>query len=452
MLVAGALAASLLAARAGAAPADRTDATVRQRLAAECDALIRQAAKTPYGWAWRTEAATRRQAGRNRVVNFDVRITAAAGLALHLAGERLGEERFTSAAALAAKSVAAVQANSGQFPATGVIRANAGGRDEPAAVPHRAATCAALALLLTVTHSDDPNAAGPTRRAAVKGAHWLASQQTRGGGWLVAYPPGAAPGEAMRLVRLDTPDYRDATLALWLAAHALGDDRLLARAEQSASDLEALRILDEKSAGHHLWTTAYNGDGTILEKVAELAPAIDSLASRRAMEMLLAACLLGDAEASTPVLKEAAAALDKLPLTDGRWRRRYDLHIRVPKAEHPDDPPVSPLFEGAVDAAGESETASGVGDVIRAANRLAEGGAESLKRTLDAELPLERRIGLVVCGLADDALTADAPPQLEEAAADDLRGQLRRIAALAWQVRPGPPNGEKLNGEKRTNG
>ena len=449
-LAAATLATCLLVGRADAAlPADGTGTAARERLATECDALMRQATKTPYGWVWRIDEPGQRPAGRNRIVTFDVRTTAAAGLALHLAGERLGEERFTSAAALVVKAVVAVQLNSGQFPQEGIIRANAGGRDDPAAVPRRAATCAALGLLLNVTHK--PDAEGPMRRAAVKGAHWLASQQTRSGGWLVAYPPDVAPGDATRLVRLDAPDYRDATSALWLGAHVLDDERLLAKAEQSTSDLLALRIPDEKSAGHNLWSTAYHGDGTMVEKVAELHPAIDSLASRHAMEALLAAALCGGSEDATDALKEAAAALEKLPTTAGAWRRRYDLHIRPPKPQNPDDPPVAPLFEKGGDGAGESETVSGVGDVIKAAIRLAGDGPEPLRSSLDAELPVVQRIGMVLCGLKDDALTAARPSAAEGRTQDDLPGQLRRIAVLAWQVKPAS-DGDRLNGEKRTSG
>jgi hypothetical protein len=428
-----ALAALLLATPLGAAPAD---SAARVRLAAECESLLRLASKTPYGWAWRSEGAPR-QPGRDRVVTFDVRTAAATGLVLHLAGERLGDERFTGAAAQVAKAVAAVQMNSGQFPATGIIRANAGGRDGPAAVPQREATCAALALLLAVTEHDAADGAGPARRAAVKGAHWLAAQQTRGGGWLVGYPPGAAPNDATKLIRLDTPEYRDAALALWLAARVLDEQRLLDKAEQTVNDLIALRIPDERSAGHHLWTTAYHADGEVLGKVAELSPCIDALASRHAMEALLAAGLLADDEATTRVLKEAAGDLAKLPKADGHWRRRYDLHIRLPEAASPGD--------------GESETISGVGDVVRVVNRLAEEGPGRLKQSLDAHLPVERRIGLVLCGLVDDALIVDLAREPSNGD-NHLAARLRRVAVLAWQIRPEPSDGEPLNGGNRTSG
>src|SRR5688572_13730321 len=234
-----------LAGAAGAAPrVAEGGGDDRARLAAGCDELLRAAVKTPYGWGWKSyeraaqpddpraapprPAVSRRGSQPPQAATIDVRSTAAAGLVLHLAGRQLGDARYTHAALQAARAVAAVQMNTGQVPATGVVRANAGGRDEPAAVPSRAATCAGLSLLLTLVHDDQADEAdagsdaadalaregGPIHRAAVKAANWLAGQQTRSGGWLVAYPPDAAPGDATRLVRLDTPEYRDATIAL----------------------------------------------------------------------------------------------------------------------------------------------------------------------------------------------------------------------------------------------
>jgi hypothetical protein len=487
-----------LAGAAGGAPAaDSTDGDDRARLAAGCDDLLGSAVKTPYGWGWKSSevvvrpvdpratpprpAAPRRGSATAQAATIDVRSTAAAGLVLHLAGRQLGEARYTHAALQAARAIAAVQMNTGQVPATGVVRANAGGRDEPAAVPSRAATCAGLGLLLTLVHDhrgDDADAdgeqgtlareGGPIHRAAVKAAKWLAGQQTRSGGWLVGYPPDAAPGDATRLVRLDTPEYRDATIALWLAADVLGDDRLARKAEQAVEDLVVLRIADERGAGNNLWSSAYGGDGALMRKFPELAPAIDTLASRNAMQALLAACLLGDAEATAPVLKEAAAALAKLPRVNGAWRRIYDLNVSLsapapppPGGDAPapaaDEPPTSPLFPSASPGPGESELAIGVAEMVRAASRLEAVGHEGLLKELDAGLPFRHRLALVACGLADEAIAAEAAtPGGGAANAGDLPARLRELALLAWRMRssisPAQSNGDETAREKTTGG
>jgi hypothetical protein len=439
----------------------------RRQLAAECDAFLRDALKTPYGWGWTVNGARPANArpGAPRAAAIDLRATAAAGLVLHLAGVELQEARYAQAAVQAARAVAAVQANSGQVPGTGIIRANAGGRDEPAAVPARAATCAGIGLMLALagdggdTEGRDAANAALFRRAALKAANWLGTQQTRPGGWPVAYPPDAAPGDALRVVRLDTPAYRDATIALWLSAHVLDDDRLRTRAERAVGELVTLRIADAGGAGHDLWSTAYNLDETLHTKVDALSPAIDAQASRMAMQALLAACLLGGDEATAPVLREAAEALARLPKENGRWRRRYDWNLRLPSdppaAPEPDEEEVGPpsaVFDLDSSPPGEWEPAVGVDEIIRAARRLDKLGPEGYAKQLGAQMPVTRRLALVLCGLDDEALTAEAPPRwVEGPKVDEFDERLRRAAVLVWRVRLGtddrPPDGEKQGGE-----
>lgn len=452
----------LLLVTGSARAADDADAAAaRRELIADCDALIGAAVKTPYGWGWNNDTGRAARAGRGRTVTIDLRLTAAAGVALHVAGARLGEPRFSQAAVQAARAVAAVQMNNGQVPATGVIGANAGGRDPPAAVPSRAATCAAVGLLAAVVgdaertdgEPGDPRTAQAARLrpAAVRTAYWLATQQTRAGCWLVAYPPGAGPGDASRLVRLDDPDYRDAAIALWLAADVLGDARLRRKAELAVEHLLSLRIADDRSLGHNLWSTAYTGEGLVPTKFPELAPSIDLAASRYAMQALLVASLLGDDEASAPVLREAAVALAALPKHEGVWRMRYELDVRAeapaeepatdgapPPAEGEEAPPASDVFLPAPTAVAVFEPAEGVAEVVRSVELLNELGAEGLRESLDQRLPLEHRLALTLCGLGDD-------PFGDEPAAGDARGDrstgaiLRRIVRLTWRVRPQPP-------------
>jgi hypothetical protein len=403
---------------------------------AECDALLGAAVKTPYGWGWRggdaaSSAAPARSPSRRgaRPVNIDVRATARAGLTLHLAGQRTGAARYRDAALQAARAVAAVQASTGQFPATGVIGTNAGGKDEPAVVPAREATIAGLALLLVIVHDarvdDDPPATkvAPLRAAALKAAHWLSTQETREGGWPFAFmpPPDDAPARAgrepapVRLIRLDDPGSRDATYVLWLAAHVLNDARLRKRAEAAVEELVALRIADEKSPGRGLWSAVYNLDATPATRAEAwgLPFDIDLVASRHAIQALLAATLLGDADATVPVLKEVSDALERLPHPGESWQRHYDLH--PPKASASADPepigtlPPSELFEGAPKGGIAVESVVGIGELQTALQRLAESGAAAYRDALAVQVPVEHRVAMTVCGLRDDALTADLP-------------------------------------------
>ena len=456
---------------AGRGRAAAADEAVRRELSAECDALLADALKTPYGWGWAPGGERQKSApGRGpRTATIDTRATAAAGLVLHLAGRRLNEPRYAAGAMQAARALAAVQANSGQIPATGVIRANAGGRDVPGSVPSRAATCAGLGLLLVLVRDAEASADGEddgagkvalVRGAALKGANWLGSQQVRLGGWPVAYPPDAPPGEGVRVIRLDTTEYRDATVVLLLAADVLGDERFRIRAQRAVSELITLRTWDEKSPGHLLWSTAYNLDETLHTKTEVLSPAIDAQASRTAMQTMVAGLVMGgDAEGVAPAVQEAAEALGKLPREKGLWRRRYDWDLRSPEEppagaeiEKAEEPSPESIFDVNSTGKREWEAAVGVDEVIRAARRLDKLGAEEYAKALDAQMPLSHRFALVVCGLDDEAITAEAAPRTVGASAgDEWEERLRGVVRLVWRDRLGPepraPTGE--NGENR---
>jgi hypothetical protein len=216
---------------------------------------------------------------------------------------------------------------------------------------------------------------------------------------------------------------------------------LLRKAKTSVDDLDLLRIEDRKSLGNHLWTTAYTGDRTVLASIPDLSPAIDTLASRNAMQTLLAMCLLGEAEETTPMLREASAALAKLPREKGAFRRRYDLHTDphapppAPPPANENAPPTSPLFDAPAPAPTESQTAAGVDEVIRAVERLQELGPDPYRKALSARLPVEHRLALVMCGMGDEALTAEEPPAIDRAKRDEsTAAMLQRMAWLAWQL------------------
>jgi hypothetical protein len=84
------------------------------------------------------------------------------------------------------------------------------------------------------------------------------------------------------------------------------------------------------------------------------------------------------------------------------------------------------------------EPAVGVDEIIRAVRRLDKLGAKGYAKQLGAQMPVTHRLALVLCGLDDEALTAEAPPRrVEGAKPDELDERLRRAAVLVWRVRLG---------------
>src|SRR5215218_5909320 len=285
-------------------------------------------------------------------------------------------------------------------------------------------------------------------------------------------------------MRLDEPGFRDATYVLWLAARELNDPRLRQRAENAVEELLLTRVADARSPGRDLWLSAYNLDGTPLSpEDAEdwhLAGGIDLQASRYAIQALLAASLMGDADATAPALREATAALRRLPQAGGRWQRHYALRpraIQAPSQAAPDEPPPAPpdetadappeppakappaepgaddgppraeVFKQDAEAGKFPDAAPGVAEVLAAMERAAELGPEKYRDALAAESPVEHRLAKTVCGLDDDALTREAAaPGVEPAGLldgpppSDVATRVRRLGLLLQRVRPRPPS------------
>jgi hypothetical protein len=503
--------AATLPARAFAAPATTAATAVatprRAQLAAECDQLLRAAVKTPYGWGWSAGAIAAapdpsaapprapRAARVARSATIDTGTTAAAGLALHLAGKRLGKAEYSAAAVQAARVLSAVQANTGQVPAAGVIRTSAGGNDPPAAVPSRAATCSSLALLLTLLRDAElsPPAPGDAesdaarvrslRPAALKAANWLATQQTKRGGWPLEYLPTPSPGapgspgaaartaRPLRLIRLDRPDARDATFCLWLSASVLRDAGLRRHAELADEELSVLRIADEKSGARNLWAAAYDLDEAPVKTIADLPYGVDAAATDYAMQALLAASLLGDGDAAAPVVKEAVTALSGLPKRDGKWLRYYAPFPEVaanapgeaaeiqdpvgPVGPAPDSPPGSQVFNPDPADPDEPTAPLSLPQTIAAAGRLADLGPEKYAEALARAVPVEHRLAMAICGLDENALTSEPPTDaagvrqyleryqgefrlLESPVPDDVFTRVRRLGLLLRRVQLEP--------------
>ncbi len=264
----------------------------------------------------------------------------------------------------------------------------------------------------------------------------------------------------MRLVLLDTPDYRDATAALLLAARVLGDEKIVRRAGEAIEQLLVMRGSERYADAKPLWAPAYRLTGEPTDKFPELPYAIDTIASRHAMQTLLAACLLGAAapdpadsyqpiaEASGPALVAAAKAFGALPRRAREPARFYDLIDGKPLTEAPPDAGPGPFDppESPAERADRLATA----EVLLAAREIETGGLAKFLAAAGSETATFRpsqRVAILLSGLGEGVLAVQSPRTAAEAAAyvqsrestwvamngsapDSLAGRLERLYLL----------------------
>lgn len=414
-----------------------------EQLSKECASLITTAVKSSYGWGWaepkrdpKTAAMTdddqkgktaKRKSVESRAAvkpvqaahrtEIDVLQTAAAGLVLFLAGERLDDPALSKAGTEAARALAAVQQPSGQLPAVGVLAANAGGHDEPMLVPSRAATCAAIGLFSAILQGSDK----PDPRfvsALTRAAGWLSTQQTQAGAFAVAYPRNDVR-DASRVVRLDTPDYRDATAALLLASRVLGEPAPARRANDTVTALLAMRVRSGDERVGALWVPGYRLTGEGLQHKADLPYALDMVAAQYSMQTLLIACLLSehwDDRSAADALIAASKSIDALPRrSNERWHRHYHLLTRAPLDK---ESLSNSSGKEEADASAIDSDASVLAQTLTAANAVATQGTERFLTESYSEKGIfwpPNRIGMMLCGLGSDRLALSLPRSKEEA-------------------------------------
>jgi hypothetical protein len=421
------------------------DGLYAQQLRRECDELLELAVKRQYGLAWTPDLRVDPKQ-RKPEVEMDAPGSAGAGLVLLWAGDLLKEPRYVEAGVLVARGVAAAQTSNGNIPSRPQFGPTPGARREPpTAVPDRSATRAGLVLMLGAAGAD-PQRDDMLHRSARRAAQWLARQQTRDGAWPTTAPAGAEMHEHRRLIRLDTSDARDTTFALLLAADALDDPLLSRAARQSVDKLISLRLAGPQRV-ENLWSTFYQLNGAAEDGLADWPPGADVLASRRAMEVLIAASLLLQHESAQPVAREAAAALSALRAEEGTWRRLYPLN----EAHVGDNSIFGAPGTQPSDELWTSGTFS-IEPVLRAVDWLNRNGPLQLADHLASGPPLQERLAAAACGLHDEPLYMDWPGEaaqvdsfvkahelrwrlVEGVPPEDLRGRLRRIYALLLRAR-----------------
>jgi len=408
-----------------------------ETLTRSCDDLLQLAVRRPYGWGWPAD-------GLSPIggISIDPTTTASAAFVLYWAGDALDKPAYKSAAVEAARGLAAAQLASGAIPPRVVFfQSKSGGFEHPALVADRRATCAAEGLFLTLLDDagdTDPRLHGSAMRALT----WLLRQQPANGCWPQADPPATQPKDAVRLIRLDNGDWRNCTMTMLLAGDVLSNIQARLSVQRSNDFLLRLRIGEVSPIGKPLWAAAYGMDTFPSTRLSDLPPGIDVLATRMAMQTLLATDLSVDEPATRPLdqagkttvaqaFTDAATALAKLPRYDGQWMRLYDYDVDATK---PPLPPLDPALEAAplVVKASRQTGDWGITAILQTADVLKRDGRKALIAQLSTEMNLHQRLAAAICGVEDQpsALKFD-PANLIRLAGDSTFPQ--RIL-FAWQT------------------
>ncbi len=420
----------------------------------EARALVGRTVERPYGSAWSAtggnDAAT---------VDFLPETTPAAALALHLAARELTDADLAVARDRALRGMMSSIEPTGRLPLMAEFGRRVGRKPISEAAPDRRATIAASAVLLTIL------ADGPTDRdervagSASRMIGWLVQQQTASGAWASAWPTDALPERATRLIRLDDPQFRDATMVLLVASKILRPQPFATAGDKAIDRLLLLRTGADAKVAEGLWYGVYGMNGEPPTDAGGTGPAdhpvaVDSLACKYALETLVGAyALTGDMTLKDPI---ALASKRLAGLGDGEEWERFHL----PKTGQPvatTEPMRDDLFT-VVDVRRNPFMKQGFGlpAALSAARSASALAPEDFAKLLGAAGSLSDRVALGACGLIDEPMATDLPVTPAEARAYlaarsapsgaseglDVPERSRRIVALVQRLRI-----EKLAGE-----
>jgi hypothetical protein len=383
----------------------------------ECDALLDQVVKRPYGWGWRTDSASadaNSPAAREPVVSLEPLHTPSAALLLLYASDVLEDRRYAEAAQNVGRLLAASVQPSGQIPSRVAIGPRLLNRERPRPLPDRASTRASIALLLSLIKGKeaDLNQDELLTRAAGRGAAWMVKQQPLTGAWPVAYPPDAEAAKVSRLVRLDTPDTRDNVLAMLLAYEVLGEASQRRSVERSIAFLMRVRNPEGQRSGAGMVGPAFDSGGNAIEKIeAFRSDTTDVLASRCAIQTFFAGYIVLGPKEWGRAASLAAGSASQLPVPElGKWHRWY-----TPKGD-----PVRPEALTVAPAGFKKSDDPLVGDwglarSMQVVNTHDQIGREKFLQRLKASFTIRERLALTVCGLMDEPMDANLPTSIEQA-------------------------------------
>jgi hypothetical protein len=152
--------------------------------------------------------------------------------------------------------------------------------------------------------------------------------------------------KARRLIRLDDRSYRDSTFVMLLASNVLGRREYALTADRCVDELLRVRIRAESATGQWLWPPAAKLGGDVVDDIPELPPGADLVATRYALETLLAARLVTNHDVLDKELGTAITSITALPKRGGRYLRGYDLFPRSTPAEAPSTQPSDTSADG----------------------------------------------------------------------------------------------------------
>lgn len=323
-------------------------------------------------------------------------------------------------------------------------------REAYGAVPTRSASTASLGFLLTLERDQptDPRLTSTVTRLG----NWLLRQPLRPGVFPVA---GEIPGTRLqkRIVRLDLPDTRDGVVSLLLLSlPPLADGRSLPAGESPATlrppaggvpagsgppapdaaaeavapvppttrtatrfaeagraaerviqQLIRLRQSDLDRPSRYLWFPAFEMDGTVITRLPELPPTGHLLASRYALQALLAYHLVTGSAEVLDVARLSAQALEARRGPDGLFplvddpQRRFAPPAAISGNGLESLTPVWPRGEWGIPA------------VLRTTADLRVLGHRSFLVVTGRALPLHVALAAMLTGLTDELPTADWP-------------------------------------------
>jgi hypothetical protein len=205
--------------------------------------------------------------------------------------------------------------------------------------------------------------------------------------------------KARRLVRLDLPGYRNSTFALLLASDVVSRREYALTSDRCIGQLKRLRIQADGATGANLWPSAATLGGDMVDNIPELPPGADLLATRYAMETLLAARLILNHDSLDKELAAAVTSIAALPKSAGHWRRHYDLFPQAAAAPAPSTQPGEPSAktQPSPDVLPEEELAQ----TLRAIHLVQSAGPKSWAEQKPGALRLFDRLAVVLCGLSD---------------------------------------------------
>jgi hypothetical protein len=387
-----------------------------EQLKAECHQLLETVIRKPYGWAWEAEDGrsqdAKPQAARRRdhVVAMGPMESPAAGVVLLWAGEFLDDPELKDAAKNVARGVSAAKTSSGMVMNRPLFAMNAGGKDERAYIPRRDATIAGLALLLERVHIDPDDAQSKT--TAIRIANWLIKQQAQNGAWPQSQPPDAEAKDAIRIVRLDNQDYRNSTIALLLASDVTGN-KLFAEHAKKATDLLVRMRLGRPPHSAGLWATAYTVEGANMNPDYGFPNGADALASRYAMQTLIASSIELKEPSYGPAIDNAAKTCAAAQLEDGTWPRFFDPGgLRRPSSTQPTR--LGMTTQPVVDLNAPLGV-FGIDALIAANSKLQITNLDRYEKDLARYFEPREHLVAAMTGLLDDPLVWQTPTNPEEA-------------------------------------